>query len=1010
MKKIILFLSILCITLSAVTLTTYASSDYTLNGTAFTVYTADGLMEVAKIINGEAGDTSVLYTAYSINIANDIDMSGKAWKPIGKNDAYVYTGTVNGNGHTVSNLTRKNYSSICLGFIGTAGVGARVQDLNFENVNFTSSRTDTAYVGGIIGKAKGAGEMTVSACTVSGNVQNTTGGVGGFVGAVTSSYAALEISNCTFDGNVASESIDAGSLVGFVKSGASVTALGSKTVSGSVRAGTVFTVYSADALMDAASKVNSDTAFSSAVINIGKNIDMNGKTWIPIGKDTAFAFKGAVNGNGHTVSNLTSLNYTAENLGFVGVAGGGAAVKDLHLENLDFKTSANYVGGIIANVTDTAQITGCTVQGSIYTGGKYAGGLVGVVSMSSSYLTVSNCAVDADICAVGHSASGIVGGDTASGYNTSDISTFPTVKANKVFLTGNYKAENRVSSFMGYNFCVNADFRNCISLATLSYTKASENGAFMAVENYSKIYLENCTVFSDLHAFYNLSVSTSVQTVELKNCYLLKDKIGKAATLATYNKYSYFKYDASVTNRYKVISDIVVDGVGPIYTPFTTTNTSYCPPVIQYNLPSGTESEVMTRAYNAAMAMFEDGSRQESLVHKHTWQNGNTVTAPTYTNVGTASYSCSKCSAVKSVEVPCKESNVSFTFDKNTKTLTVSGVGSMGKFATPSTIPWKEHRAEIVNVIIEKGIVDICDYAFYDCTALKNITIPSGVTLIGAYSFHNCRSLASVTLPSTVKTIYNHAFEYCSGLEKINIPSSVTSIGYGVFRYAKYATPVITSASSKYKVIGNCLIDVNAKAVTAGFLNSTLPTDPALVTSVGKYAFQGCKIKEISIPSNITGAGEYAFADCTALKTASVSANLTDISEGMFYGCSSLDNVTLYSVTSIGALAFNECTGLKNIIIPSTLSTVDISAFKNCISLAKAAYTGTSEQWNSVSVALGNDILKSKVTYGNTYPAAVNNAAVSRTALSVNDIKTDAHITNKYVCSNEQITKKESEI
>ena len=238
MKKIILFLSILCITLSAVTLTTYASSDYTLNGTAFTVYTADGLMEVAKIINGEAGDTSVLYTAYSINIANDIDMSGKAWKPIGKNDAYVYTGTVNGNGHTVSNLTRKNYSSICLGFIGAAGIGVTVNDLNFENVNFTSSRTDTAYVGGIIGKAKGAGKMTVSACTVSGNVQNTTGGVGGFVGAVTSSYAALEISNCTFDGNVASESIDAGSLVGFVKSGASVTVLESKTVSGSVRAGT----------------------------------------------------------------------------------------------------------------------------------------------------------------------------------------------------------------------------------------------------------------------------------------------------------------------------------------------------------------------------------------------------------------------------------------------------------------------------------------------------------------------------------------------------------------------------------------------------------------------------------------------------------------------------------------------------------------------------------------------------------------------------------------------------
>ena len=1006
MKKIILFLIVLCITLSALAFTTYASSDYTLNGTSFTVYTADGLMEVAKIINGEEGDTSVLYTAYNINIANDIDMAGKTWKPIGKNDAYVYTGTVNGNGHTINNLTRKNYSGICLGFIGAAGLGVTVNDLNFENVTFTSSRTETAYVGGIIGKAEGAGKMTVSGCTVSGNVQNTTGGAAGFVGAITSSQAALEIRNCTFNGNVISESINAGSLVGYVKSGAVISNTGSKTVSGSVRAGTVFTVYSADALMNAVSKVNSDTAFSASVINIGKNIDMGGKSWIPIGKDAAYAFKGTVNGGGYTVSNLTSSNYTVENLGFVGIAGAGAAVNNLHLENLNFKTSASHVGGIIANVTNTATITDCTVRGSIHTDGKYAGGLVGVVSTSSSHITISNCAVDADISAVGHSASGIVGGETAGGYNTSDLSTFPTVKADKVFLSGNYKAEYRVGSFMGYNFCVNADFRNCISLATLSFTNSSENGAFMAVDNYSKIYLENCTVFSDLRAFYNLSITTSVQTVELKNCYLLKDKIGKMATLATYNKYSYLKYDANIPNKYTAIADVIVDGVGPKYTPFTTTNTAYRPPVIQYNLPSGTESEVITKAYNAAMSMFENGSRQESFVHKHTWASGVVKTAATYLSEGITTHKCTKCNAVKKVETPCLESNISWSFNEGTKTLTISGTGSMGKFFTPNTILWKEVRDKTVSVVIQSGIVDICDYAFYDFTSLKSVTIPSGIKVIGAYAFHNCKSLENISLPSSLTTIHIHAFEYCSSLKSVNIPKSVSNIGYGVFRYAKDATPVITSASSKYTVSGGCLIETSTKTVIAGFKNSTIPTDANTVTTIGRGAFCGINMESITIPSNVTTVSIHAFADCKALKTAVISRNVTVIGEGVFYGCYKLDNVVLPPNTeTIGALAFNECTGLKTITLPSTLKTVGISAFKNCTALSKAAFTGSSSQWSSVSIAGSNDILKSKVTYENAYPTAMS-TTTEHMVLDAEEVKSDAHITNRYVCSNNEMSKK----
>lgn len=727
----------------------------------------------------------------------------------------------------------------------------------------------------------------------------------------------------------------------------------------------VFTVYTAEGLMNVASMINSNTSYSSYTINIANDIDMSGKTWVPIGKDATYAYSGTINGSGHTIRNLTALNYGVDSLAFVGVAGSGASVKNLHLKNINFHSSKRYVSGIIADVTSNASISGCSVEGKIYSGDNYAGGLVAAVTATSSNVTIENCAVNAEISAANHSAAGIVAGDSAGGQSEGNLSTFPIVNANKVFVAGNIDGYYRIASFMGYNNCANVSFKDCVSIATLNYSKASENGAFIAVDRKSKIYLENCIVFSDLHAFYYLNISKSVQTVELKNCYLLKDKIGKMATVTTYNQNGYYKYDTSAQYKYTVLADIIVDGIGPTFTPFTKTNKSYRVPIIQYNLPSGTETEVINKAYDKAMSMFTDGSVQESFVHKHVWGTGKEEVAATYMSTGITTHECSKCHAVKRVETPTKESTVEWNYNKTTKTLTISGNGSMGRFFTPNTIPWKEFRSEISSVVITKGVEDICDYAFYDCVKLKSITIPSGVKVIGAYAFHNCKALKNIVLPETVKTIHDHAFEYCSKLENINIPASLTKIGYGVFRYAKEATPVIKSDSAKYIVSGNCLIEKSTLTVIAGFSNSTIPTDSAVVTTIGRCAFQGCTgLKEITVPSNVTTVAIHAFADCTKLNKVNISANVTEISEGLFSGCFSLDNVTLPSnITKIGALAFNECMRLTNITLPSSLTSIDISAFDYCTSLQKVYFTGNSTTWANVSVAKGNEIITNKITY-----------------------------------------------
>ena len=60
---------------------------------------------------------------------------------------------------------------------------------------------------------------------------------------------------------------------------------------------------------------------------------------------------------------------------------------------------------------------------------------------------------------------------------------------------------------------------------------------------------------------------------------------------------------------------------------------------------------------------------------------------------------------------------------------------------TEGGTPWYKFRHYIKEVVIEKGIDSIGDYAFYNCTELELVTMPSSVKTEGVLSFGNCVSV-----------------------------------------------------------------------------------------------------------------------------------------------------------------------------------------------------------------------------------------------------------------------------
>ena len=98
---------------------------------SYTVTSADGLMNIAKLVNG--GKTDI-----NITLAADIDLTGKDWTPIGTDYDNSYKGTFDGGGHTITGLTfttNDEYAGL-FGWLNRAGT---VKNVVMEGVQITSN-------------------------------------------------------------------------------------------------------------------------------------------------------------------------------------------------------------------------------------------------------------------------------------------------------------------------------------------------------------------------------------------------------------------------------------------------------------------------------------------------------------------------------------------------------------------------------------------------------------------------------------------------------------------------------------------------------------------------------------------------------------------------------------------------------------------------------------------------------------------------------------------------------
>ena len=179
---------------------------YDSNTKTYTVYNANGLMNIAELVNGGKSDIN-------ITLDTDIDLTGKDWTPIGTDYDNSYKGTFDGGGHTITGLTfttNDKYAGL-FGWLNKAGT---VKNVVMEGVQITSNQIYGGSIGGVAGYSWG----TIENCSVSGSVSGTV-----YVGGVVGAQIGGSITGCSSSATVKG-TVDVGGVAGQTNSSATLTA------------------------------------------------------------------------------------------------------------------------------------------------------------------------------------------------------------------------------------------------------------------------------------------------------------------------------------------------------------------------------------------------------------------------------------------------------------------------------------------------------------------------------------------------------------------------------------------------------------------------------------------------------------------------------------------------------------------------------------------------------------------------------------------------------------------
>ena len=287
-------------------------------------YFVEDTSESTSIADGAGFVAMAANPSGSYKLVTDIDMSGIIYTP------FEFTGTLEGNGFTVKNLSLSTDS-------GSFGIFTRVSgtinNITFENIAIKTTAYGSNFAGGVCGElAGGTLNRIVFKGTVSGQGGDSAD-IGGLVGKMSSGTISYCESYATVIGNSIENAGTTGGIVGFAPGG---------SIGGCINYGTVTGAYRVGGIVGDSYIIPTGVLTNAGVVN---------------GQYYVGGIVGLWECHGSISSNLQLTN-TAAITGIDHVGG----IMGRHVNTRD--NYANYVT-TLSNFTNSASISGSTYVGGI---------------------------------------------------------------------------------------------------------------------------------------------------------------------------------------------------------------------------------------------------------------------------------------------------------------------------------------------------------------------------------------------------------------------------------------------------------------------------------------------------------------------------------------------------------------------------------------------------------------------------------------------------------------------
>ena len=325
----------------------------------YIVYTAEGLLAWAEAARKDLST--------SCTLAANLDLTNTEWTPVGKDYDNPYTGTFDGGGHTLTELTVDQSGANYIGLFGAIGEGGTVKNLKLTSVTIKGYN----WVGAVAGSNSGI----IENCSAAGEITGSSGEVGGIAGVnggiITNCSAASSVTGdrtvggitgyqfngtttgCSATAEITGSGDCVGGIIGYQIDGTTADCHSSATVKGRYKVGGVIgqietenkkaVLIACSSTGDVTSTSNTSYSWAGGVMGAASR-NSSIIACYSTGKVTGSGFTGGVEGGNS--GSITACYWSGENTNGVG---GGESSGATKVENdITWQTAAGEMNKALA--------------------------------------------------------------------------------------------------------------------------------------------------------------------------------------------------------------------------------------------------------------------------------------------------------------------------------------------------------------------------------------------------------------------------------------------------------------------------------------------------------------------------------------------------------------------------------------------------------------------------------------------------------------------------------------